>query len=194
MNDLFNHTVNTLPAPLLYLLIAGIVVASGVPIFSAVVPAEPILMVATLLTIHGPISLWQLCVVATAASAASDVLSYALGARCATSLLRTKFLTRQRSRLISTRAQIRRHGMASLVMQRWVPPTRGIVPVIMGTARSPFGRFVAVATGSAIIWANINILAVYFGGTHLLLAVPLLVAVIAVSQLARRLWARRRAG
>ena len=96
-------------------------------------------------------------VAAAAAVGASlgDTASYAIGRRWGLSLLERWRLTR---RLVPKAKKAEdwfdRRGGAAVFFGRWVGALRAIVPVVAGTAKMPFGRFLAWNVVASITWAG----------------------------------------
>ncbi|TGD84584.1 hypothetical protein BayCH28_24555 [Mycolicibacterium sp. CH28] len=167
----------TLPTgPMLYLCLAAIVIASSVPVLALVVAAEPILMAVVILTGANRMSLAVLFVVAMIAAVAGDVLTYGLGRWFAPRLLRSKIVARQRRRIIGAHLSVRRRGMlGALVIQRWIVPTRGFVPMLLGVAKEPIVPFLTFSTIAAALWATVFIAGSSLGGTKLVIVIPVII-------------------
>lgn len=109
--------------------------------------------------------------VAVAAGAAvgatvGDTVSYAIGRRWGLSLLERWRLTR---RLVpkakKAEGWFERRGGAAVLIGRWVGGLRAIVPVVAGTAKMPFGRFLAWNVVASITWAGTAVALGYVFGT-----------------------------
>lgn len=77
-----------------------------------------------------------------------------------------------------------------MIIQRWVPPARGVVPALLGAAQRPFGRFVVHSAIASTAWAVVIVLGVHFGGPRLVLALPIMTTLFVVIQVGRRLVTR----
>jgi membrane-associated protein len=178
----------TLPTgPMLYLCLAAIVIASSVPVVALVVAAEPILMAVVILTGANRTSLAILLVVAMIAAVAGDVLTYGLGRWFAPRLLRSKIVARQRRRIIGAHLSLRRRGMlGALVIQRWIVPTRGFVPMLLGVAKEPIVPFLTFSTIAAALWATVFIAGSSLGGTKLVIVIPVIIVGLPLIRLLSR--------
>ncbi|OBI14115.1 MULTISPECIES: DedA family protein [unclassified Mycobacterium] len=181
------HHLAELPSALVYVVLSVVVVLSGMPIVAVVIAAEPVLMVATMLVSAGRISLWILIALSTAGATLGDVLSYLVGRLWGPDILRYRPLRRHRARLVTTLGAVRRRGMSSMVMQRWFPPARGLVPAVVGALQFPFRNFVVVALVSATLWSSVNVWLMYCARDVLMTIGPLLGAVLLIVGLLRRL-------
>lgn len=190
--DPLTHLPAMPDGPLMYAVLGAIIIASGLPLVSVVVPAEPFLFAAVLLIADDRTSMAVLLVVTVVSSLVGDVLSYWLGRRFGAQLLKVRGLRRSRSAVSKAARNVRRRGMAAaLVIQRWIPPGRGFVPATIGAIGQPFGRFAGFSTVAATLWGVILVCAVHYGGTRLVLALPLVVTAILVGDIARRIRNRR---
>ncbi|WP_125078676.1 DedA family protein [Mycobacterium sp. P7213] len=179
--------------PVLYLLLAAIVVASSIPVLSIVVAAEPILMTLIVLSPNGRLSIMTLMIITVVAAVLGDALSYALGRRFGPRLLRTRLAARAK-RITRKAAETRQRSMmGALLVQRWVPPTRGFVPARLGAAHKPFGVVVALSALASMVWAAVIIAGSYAGGAALLVVMPVLGLLVPVAAIARRVVTARRA-
>jgi membrane-associated protein len=179
--------------PIIYLLVVAIVIASSVPVLAIVAAAEPFLMAAVVLTVDdGHTSTWEILTLTIAASVTGDSLSYWLGRQFGTRLFSSRFFNRYRTRAGKAHTSIRRHGMWMVIVQKWLPPTRGLIPAIIGANRLPFITFAGFATASALIWATILILGTRFGGINLVMTLLLVATAAVIADTARRWIIRRR--
>lgn len=177
-----------LPPALLYVVVSGVVVLSGIPALSVVVAAEPVLMLAALLATQGRVSVWGLCIVTITASVTGDILSYALGRQCAAWLPRMRLRRKHRIKFTAAFRKTRRRGLISVVTQRWIPPVRGLATAAMGADNIPFPRFVTMSVVASALWGCINVFAVYFGGSRVVLLVPLALAAVVVGRFVWGSW------
>lgn len=189
-----------LPAgPMMYALLAALIIASAVPVVAVVVVAEPFVMAAVLLSGDDGTSVGMLLLVTVVSSLAGDVLSYSVGRRFGARLLSARGVRRCRGQVTRANQTLRRRGiLAAVVLQRWIPPGRGFVPAIIGATEQHFGRFVGSAAIATTLWGTVLVLGVHYGGTHLVMAVPLVMTpfllVPAIYRIARRFLRRRDAG
>jgi len=188
MDPLTHLPLPPLPeGPFMYVVLGAVVVASGLPVVSVVVPAEPFLFAAILFVTDDGRSLAALLAVTVVSSVASDVLSYGLGRRFGAQLLQIRGLRRTRPTAMKAARSVRRRGTApALMIQRWVPLGRGFVPATIGAIGLPFLRFAGFATAAAMLWAVILVCAVHYGGSRVVLALPVVITVVLVVDVARR--------
>lgn len=178
--------------PVLYLVLAAIVVASSLPVLPIVVAAEPILMTVIVLSPHGRLSVVALVIVTIAAAVLGDALSYAVGRRFGPRLLRTHLARRAKRITRKAAAAPHRGMMGALFVQRWIPPTRGFVPARLGAAHKPFGAFVACSAVASLVWGLAIVAGSYAGGSALLFAMPVLALLVPIVGVTRRVVTARR--
>lgn len=190
--DILSLLGHELSASLVYLIVGVVVVASGLPVVTLVLAAEPVLLLATVLAAQGRVSLAVLFAITIAGSVAGDTLSYLIGRWCGPRVLVRNGLRRHRGRLIKAYDTARHRGMVSVIAQRWIPPARGFVPAVIGAARMPFNRFILAATAAAALWASLNVLVLYFAGAQIMMLLPLPIAAVLIVRFVRRRRARGR--
>ncbi|MXG91510.1 DedA family protein [Nocardioides flavescens] len=184
------------------LLAAVVFVESGV-LLGFFLPGDSLLFTGGLLVASGVIHLPVAVVIAVVAVAAvlGDQLGYTLGRR-----LGPRVFSGRASRFLSpahlARAErfFERHGSRAVVLARFVPVVRTLVPFLAGTAAMPRGRFTTRNAVGGVLWAAGVVLAGFFlGGVpfvahHVELVVVGVVALslvpVAVSLAVRRLTGR----
>lgn len=178
--------------PVLYAVVAVIILFSSLPMVALVVAAEPFVLLAAMLVAHDRLSVGILLAVAAASSVVGDVLSYWLGRRFGPHLLKAQVVRKRRKRIVAAHRIVHRHGMLSVIVQRWMAPGRGFVPAAIGAAREPLALFVVYAAAAAVLWATVMVLGAYFGGGILMTALPIALTVVLIVQAVYRLVTRRR--
>lgn len=182
-----NHLPNLPTGPWLYVVLAAIVVASGIPVLGLVIAAEPILMTVIVLAGSGRLSIMTLLAVTVAGSVLGDALSYGLGRYLGPKILRTRIFRRSRHRFVGAQRRVKRQGtMSALFIQRWIPPTRGLVPAVLGAAEKPLGEVVIFSAIAAAGWGSVIVFGSYVGGPALMLAMPALILLVPAVDAARR--------
>ncbi len=159
--------------------VAALVFASGLPIVNLVVIAEPFLVLSAA-TAGSGLSLTVLWLVAVTASVSGDVVSYALGRHCGGPLVGKLKRRTVRRRLAAAQMSVRRRGMLSVVVQRWVPPVRGITTAFVGGGRLPCRRMLVYAVAAGVLWAGPIILGTYFGGVTTMLVLTAVLGLVPV--------------
>lgn len=128
--------------------------------------------------LHAP--LLQVMAGVAVAAFAGDQLGYAIGRRVG-----PRVFSRPSSRLLSptqvdrAAALVRRHGAGGVVLARFVPVARTVVPVVAGLGSMDRRRYVACNALGAVLWAVLVV-----GAGHLLGGVPFVVAHVELCVLA----------
>lgn len=118
-----------------------------------VVPALPILIAVGVLVglghVNGPYAI--MC--AAAGAFAGDALSYWVGRRLGPGLRQRWPFVRYPQLLDNGESLLRRHGLKSIAIARFVGAVRPIVPAIAGMARMPFRRYALASAVACVVWA-----------------------------------------
>jgi membrane protein DedA with SNARE-associated domain len=179
--------------PLFLAVLAVIVIVSSIPVANIACPVEPLLM-AAVLSEHAHAPILALIAVTTGAAVVGDLVCYGLGRAFGRQLLNLRLVRRARGHVAGAHRRVHQRGVvATMVRQRWVPPTRGLVPVLLGAARHRSGHFVCYSTIAGAVWTSILVLGTHLGGPALA-AIPAAVTIALAVQGARRLlnWRRKR--
>ncbi|BCJ56141.1 hypothetical protein Asp14428_76160 [Actinoplanes sp. NBRC 14428] len=116
------------------------------------VPGESVVMLAGSLP-HGPAGFALAVVAGTAGAMAGQIAGYAVG-RVLGARLRDTRLGRRIGveRWDRAEAYLRDRGAAALVAVRFLAVIHAVVPIVAGTARMPFGRFVGWSALGTTMW------------------------------------------
>lgn len=118
-----------------------------------VVPALPILIAIGVLVglghVNGPYAI--MC--AAAGAFAGDALSYWVGRRLGPGLRQRWPFVRYPQLLDNGETLLRRHGIKSIAIARFVGAVRPIVPAIAGMARMPVRRYALASAAACVAWA-----------------------------------------
>ncbi|MGK5543323.1 DedA family protein [Streptomyces sp. URMC 127] len=162
-----------------------------------VLPAELFLAVAGILAANGQLSAPLVFVVVCAAAALSLSLSYRSGQPVHRRIQRRPPHSKLRAGAEKGEALMRRRGALAMVAVCWVALLRPIVPLLMGSARYSFPRFLAAGLLGTALWA-----AALIGGGYALgpaitqytgIAMAVVIVVPVGNVLIKRLKAKRRA-
>ena len=122
-------------------------------IVGAFIPGAIILIGAGALIGAGVLDLWTSCLWATAGAIVGDGLSYMLGQRFKYLSNRWHWIRVNPGYLQKGIDFFQRYGDVSIILGRFLGPTRAIVPLAAGMLHMPARRFYAANVFSAIIWA-----------------------------------------
>ncbi|SFR52671.1 membrane-associated protein [Microbacterium azadirachtae] len=115
-------------------------------------PGDSLLVTAAILA--GPLGIqpWQVILVGIPAAVLGDQVGYVLGTRYGRRLFRDDARVLRTSRLAETERFFERFGALSLVLGRFVPIVRTYVPLVAGTVRLPYRRFLLWNAIGAVAW------------------------------------------
>jgi membrane-associated protein len=118
------------------------------------VPGESVVMLAGSLP-AGPAGFALVVAVGTAGALSGQILGYAVG-RVAGDRLRDTRLGRRigAERFDRAEAYLRDRGAPALVAVRFVAVIHSVVPIVAGTARMPFGRFLGWSALGTVLWVS----------------------------------------
>ena len=166
-------------------------------------PGDSLLVTAAILA--GPLGIqpWQVVLVGVPAAFLGDQVGYLLGRRFGRRLFRDDARILKTSRLEETERFFAKYGGVSLVLGRFVPIVRTYVPLVAGTARLPYRRFLVWNVIGGVLWvAGMTAIGLLLGGIpgivdniDLLMVVIIVVSVapVVISGLRGLLRARRAA-
>jgi membrane protein DedA with SNARE-associated domain/membrane-associated phospholipid phosphatase len=137
----------------------------AIAVIGAFIPGTTILIGVGAVVGLGHLPLWPILIWATLGAIVGDGLSYWIGHRYGHHIGRVWPFSRRPELLVQGEAFFQRHGAKSIVLGRFLPVTRAVVPVVAGTLGMNPWRFYLANIGSAIVWAPLHILpGVVFGG------------------------------
>lgn len=122
----------------------------------APVPAVPVLMAMGAMAGLGFYSAPLALLVAVAATLAPDMLWYLLGRKRGESILGLlcKLSLEPDTCVKATTNAFDRWGPATLLVAKFIPGLSTVAPPLAGSAKLPFGRFVAFDSGGALLWSG----------------------------------------
>jgi len=145
--------------------------SEAIAVVGSFVPGTTILIGVGAVVGLGHLPLWPILAWATLGAIAGDGLSYWLGHRYGHHVERIWPFSRRPELLKQGEDFFRRHGGKSILIGRFLPVTRAVVPLIAGTLGMPPVRFAIANVLSAIAWAPLHILpGVALGGLITVLA------------------------
>ncbi|NYI07584.1 DedA family protein [Allostreptomyces psammosilenae] len=199
MNDVVGSVVEAVGqlSPHLVLCVAALFMALETTVLVGVfVPADAVVVLAGT-TVAGPGNYLALVAATAAGSLLGEVAGYRIGRRFGPGIRRSR-LGRRLSEEQWRRAEAFWAGRAwTLVSIRFLPVVQALAPVVAGTVRMPFRRFVGWSAASSVVWSLVYVgvgttaRATYQdgGGTGWLIIVVAVLAgpaVAAVARLVRR--------
>ncbi len=145
-------------ALLAYLLGTLLAAAEALPVVGAVVPGSATIIAFGALIAAGALRFWPFVAAVALGAVIGDGLSYELGRRYQRAVLERWPLSRHPELAARGEVLFARHGGKSILIARFTPGVRAIVPVLAGILEMPPARFFAANLGSAIVWAISHVL------------------------------------
>jgi membrane protein DedA with SNARE-associated domain len=133
-----------------------------------VVPGEAGMIVAGAAAARADVPLPTMIAAAAAGAILGDSVSYLIGRRWGMALIRRWEPIRRRLEPRVERAQefFADRGGAAVFLGRFVGVVRGVVPVVAGTARMPYRRFLPWNIAASLVWTGAVLSAGYLIGRH----------------------------
>lgn len=160
-------TLGSLGPGLLHLAVAGLAFGETALFLDLLVPGEVGMVLAGAAAHRGDIGLPGLVAAGAAGAVLGDSCSYALGRAVAAERLpgSSRVLRRFERSIERATAFFARRGGRAVFLGRWVGALRAVVPFVAGTARMPYGRFLAWNVLASIGWVGTVLTAGWiFGG------------------------------
>lgn len=121
-------------------------------VIGAFVPATGLLVAAGGLVAAGVLDPWTVIAGCVIGAVVGDAISYWIGRRLGTGVLRQPMLLPHRRKIAWTRLYCRRYGVASIFIGRFFGPLRAFVPVMVGVLRMRQRVFQLANVTSAFVW------------------------------------------
>lgn len=133
-----------------------------------VVPGEAGMVVAGAAAARADVPLPSMIAAAAAGAILGDSVGYAIGRRWGLALVRRWEPVRRRLEPRVERAQeyFADHGGLAVFLGRFVGVVRGVVPVVAGTARMPYRRFLPWNIAASLVWTGAVVSAGYLIGRN----------------------------
>ncbi|MBI4511500.1 MAG: DedA family protein [Deltaproteobacteria bacterium] len=197
MERLF-HAVIGLEGPKAAVILALFPLLEASLLIGVVVPGETALVLGGALVYMGRVSFVTMAVAGALGAIIGDSIGYWIGRRWGNRWVMSRIGRKVGGRRWE-RAQLymRRRGPAAVAFGRFPPVVRSLMPMLAGSARMPFGRFLAADTAGGVTWAVGSVALGWLAGAawERVHRVALLVMLAISGLLGLVLWLRaRRAG
>lgn len=173
-------------------------------VIGAFIPATGLLVVAGTMVAAGILDPWNVVLGCVIGAVLGDAVSYTIGRRLGSRVLRHKWLVPHRRKVAWTRLYCARYGVASIFIGRFFGPLRAFVPTMVGVLRMRRRTFQIANVTSAFVWVlamvipgwlvgkGLHHLAEGHGKTVVIgVAVALVVAVLGIQRFLKARAARR---
>jgi membrane protein DedA with SNARE-associated domain len=197
------QTLAHIPAPAVLAIVFAFPALEASTLIGIFVPGETAILLGGVLAWYGHVSLPSVLLAAALGAIVGDSAGYWVGARWGKRVVEGRIgrIVGER-RWARARQRLTRKGFLTIVLGRFPPVARTLVPILAGSARMPYRRFVAGNALGGIVWASASVLAGYLAGDawqrvqhvqHIVGVALLAIIAIGIVVLRLRSW-RRRAG
>lgn len=145
-------------AVLAYALVLVLAAGEALPVFGALIPGTTVIIAMATLIAAGALSYWPYAAAVAVGAVLGDGVSYALGRRYQRAILDRWPLSRHPELARRGEALFARHGGLSVIISRFTPAVRAIIPMLAGILEMPPARFFAADVPAAIVWALSHVL------------------------------------
>lgn len=149
-----------------YLFLFLISIVEAIPFIGAFVPGHTAVIVSGFLAKIGVFNLWVVMALASAGAILGDMIGFYLGRKYGMSLadkLMPYFFIRA-EHIEKARAMVGKHTGKALIIGRFNPITRPLMPFIVGSSHSKIARFWIFNIIGGIMWATSSVLLGYVLG------------------------------
>jgi membrane-associated protein len=143
-------------APVIYLIVFAVLFVESGVLVGVFLPGDSLLFGAGLLagSDRFGVSVWVLVAIVWLAAVAGDTAGYGLGRRYGRRYL-LRALSRRGEKLVDFAEQLyRRHGWFAIVVARWFPGVRAIVPALAGIGSMRYLSFFTANAVGGLVWAG----------------------------------------
>ena len=144
--------------------VALVVFAEDALFVGFVLPGETAAILGGVAASRAHVSVAAVLVVVVAAAIIGDSVGYELGRKVGPRILALDLMRRRRRRLDAAQAYLARRGGMAVFLGRWTAFLRAVMPALAGSARMPYGRFLAYNAAGGLVWGVAVVLAGYFAG------------------------------
>jgi len=117
-------------------------------------PGDSLLFTAGMFCATGLLNPWWLVVLLMAAAISGDQVNYAVGQRIGRRVYTWDSRWIKQAHLMLAQQFFVRHGGKSIVLARFMPVIRTLVPFVAGVSRMPYGQFAKFNVLGGVLWIN----------------------------------------
>ena len=178
-----------------YFGVFGIIFAETGLFFGIFLPGDSLLFTAGFLASQGHFNIVLLSIICFVAAVAGDATGYYIGDR-----MGRRLFTKPESRifkpeyLLKAQAFFERHGGKAIILGRFMPIVRTMVPMVAGAGTMTYHKFFTYNVIGAFLWAVCVTLAGYFLGSTIpgvdkyLLPIIAVILIVSVAPSAIHIW------
>ncbi|MGH7121769.1 MAG: VTT domain-containing protein [Acetobacteraceae bacterium] len=145
-------------ALLAYALVLVLAAGESLPVFGALIPGTTVIIAMATMIAAGALDYWPYVAGVAVGAVLGDGVSYVLGRRYQRAILDRWPLSRHPELARRGEALFARHGGLSVVISRFTPAVRAIIPMLAGILEMSPARFFGADVPAAIVWALSHVL------------------------------------
>ncbi len=140
-------------ALLAYALVLVLAAGEALPVFGALIPGTTVIIAMATLIAAGALEYWPFAAAVACGAVLGDGISYAVGRRYQRAILDRWPLSRHPELARRGEALFARHGGKSVIISRFTPAVRAIIPMLAGILEMSPARFFLADVPAAIVWS-----------------------------------------
>ena len=147
-----------------YAILFAIIFAETGLVVTPFLPGDSLLFATGALAATGPLNVWFVIVLLTAAAIIGDSVNYSIGARLGPQVFdgRSRFFKREH--LERTNQFYEKYGGKTIIIARFVPIVRTFAPFVAGIGAMNYTKFITYNVVGAVLWVwGITIAGYFFG-------------------------------
>ena len=144
--------LQSVPAPIDYLLIALLVFSEAALFVGFILPGESAVFLGGVLAATGVISLPLLLATVVAAAIIGDGVGYVVGRKFGPRILKLRLLRPHAGRLDAAQSRLRERGGWAVFLGRFTAFLRAVMPGLAGLSRMPWRRFFVFNAAGGLVW------------------------------------------
>lgn len=134
-------------------------------LLGVLVPAETAILLAGVLAWYGRVPLPDVLAAAAMGAILGDSIGYGVGWRWGRRIVEGRIgRLIGEARWTAARHRLNSKGLLTIILGRFPPAARTLLPLIAGTARMPYRRFLAGNAIGGVAWASASTMAGYLAG------------------------------
>jgi membrane-associated protein len=154
----------SVPGWLVLVLVGAVVFAEDALFVGFVLPGETVAVLGGVAAKFGHVPLAGVLVVTVVAAIVGDTVGYEVGRHLGTRILRSRFLRDRQDGIEKAQRFLARRGGSAVFLGRWLALFRALMPALAGTARMPYGKFLAFNAAGGLAWGVTVVLLGYAAG------------------------------
>lgn len=141
-------------------------IIEAIPLFGTIVPGHTAVIVSGFLAKIGIFNIWIVIILASFGAILGDMVGFYLGRKYGMSLIdrfKSRFFINEKH-IEKTRSLINKHTGKALIIGRFNPFTRPLMPFVVGANHTPTGTFWIFNIIGGILWATASVMIGYIFG------------------------------